>query len=177
MVLSRRWRMVVIIGLLALSGCGEPAHWREVVFTPVAAYNDMLGITNTHYRGAAVLVVLASTADEKQQIESLLPVALKGTIRELPLEQQVLIAVFQGEKYSSGYGVEIMRIVDRQPGVYIYARFATPQRGQLQEGGTRSPVAVVSVERSALPTGQPISIHLLDSATGQEVLVLEYIVD
>ena len=177
MITGQGWRMVMIIGLLIFGGCGEPTHWREVVFTPVAAYNSMAGETPNHYRGHAVLVVLASTADEKQQIESLLPVALKGTIRELPLEQQVLIAVFQGEKYSSGYGVEIMRIVDRQPGVYIYARFATPQRGQLQEGGTRSPVAVVSVERSALPTGQPISIHLLDSATGQEVLALEYVVN
>jgi hypothetical protein len=177
MVLSRRWRMVVLIGLLALGGCGEPAHWREVVFTPVAAYAGMAGISNAHYRGAPVLVVLASDADEKQQLEDLLPVALKATIRDLPLDRQVLIAVFQGEKQGSGYGVEIMRIVDRQPGVYIYSRFATPQRGYLQEGGQRSPVAVVSIERGALPAGMPLSIHLLDSATGQEVLVLEYVID
>jgi hypothetical protein len=174
MVISGYWRMTVIIGLFALGGCGEPAHWREVGFTPVAAYNGMAGISNAHYRGAAVLLVLVSDADEKQQLESLLPVALKGTIRELPLDHQVLIAVFQGEKQGSGYGVEIMRIVDKQPGVYIYARFATPQRGQLQEGGQRSPVAVVSVERGALPAGTPLSIHLLDAESGQEVLALEY---
>jgi hypothetical protein len=70
-----------------------------------------------------------------------------------------------------------MRIVDRHPGVYIYTRFETPQRGQLQEGGTRSPVAVVSVERSALPAGTPLSIHLLDSATGQELMALGYVVN
>jgi hypothetical protein len=167
----------VIIRLLALGGCGEPANWRDVGFTPVAAYNDMLGITPNHYQGQAVLLVLASDADEKQQLEALLPVNLKRMIRELPLEQKVLIAVFQGEKYSSGYGVEIMRIVDRQPGLYIYARFATPQRGQLQEGGTRSPVTVVSIERDALPSGISFKVHLLDSATGQEVLAMEYVMD
>jgi hypothetical protein len=177
MLTGRRWRMVVIIGLLALGGCGEPEHWRDVGFTPVAAYADMVGIAPNHYQGQAVLLVLASDADEKQQLEALLPVNLKRTIRELSLGQQVLIAVFQGEKYSSGYGVEIMRIVDRQPGVYIYARFETPQRGQLQEGGTRSPVAVVSVERDALPSGIPFKVHLLDSATGQEVLAMEYAID
>ena len=144
------------------------------MFAPVDAYSDMAGIINTHYRGAAVLMVLASDADEKIQLEALVPESIKTTIRELPLGRRVLIAVFQGETYGSGYGVEITRITHDQSDVFIYARFETPQRGQLQEGGTRSPRLRESVERDALPAGQPLSIHLLDSATGRGGLAADY---
>ena len=63
---ARYWRMLVIIWLLALGGCGGPADRREVAFTPVAAYNGMAGVTPNHYRGLAQLLVLASTAEEKK---------------------------------------------------------------------------------------------------------------
>jgi hypothetical protein len=177
MVLSRRWRMVVIIGLLALGGCGEPGDRREVEFTPIATYNDMVGANPNHYQGQAELLVLVSQIDEKNELEDLLPSRIKATIRDLSLNQQVLIAVFQGEKMGSGYSVQITEITRDQSDVYLYARFETPQRGQLREGGYRSPVSVVSIERSVLPSGIPFKVHLLDSATGQEVLAMEYVID
>ena len=175
MVEKYRW-LITIIVLIALGGCSQYVEGTEIPFTRVAEFNELVGSNPDHYQDEATMVLMISQSDEKIQLEALVPKHLKPTIHEVSPDRQIVIALFQGEKRSSGYGVTITKIVYAGSDVYIYTRFDTPQRGQLQEGGTRSPVSIVSIERGALPANEPLSVHLMGDATKQEVLVQEYTV-
>lgn len=172
-------RLFILITLTSafFVGCGQGyVQGTDIPFTIVAEDHDMAGINNDHYRGDMIKMEWASTESEQETVKKLVTPEYKQTIANTSIEQSILGAVFMGEKYGSGYSVHVNKVIRIESQLYIYARCATPQPGKLQEGGTRSPFSIVSIERSALPANVPLTVHLMDDATKQEVLVQEYIV-
>lgn len=166
--------LTIVIIFMIIGSCSQTVEKTDISITQIAHYNELVGSNPDHYQDKSTLLLIVSQSEEKNKLETFMPTHLKSTIHSFSLDQHIIFAVFQGEVYRSGYDIQITKILYHDPDLYIYTHFETPQRGQLQEGGTRSPVAVVAVERSTFVRNKQLTVHLIDSETKQEVLIKEY---
>jgi PrcB C-terminal len=84
----------------------------------------------------------------------LLDATMPGRVPELPphnwdRDQVVVIAL--GPRSSTGYSLQIQRVVERNRGIYVYARERTPSLGEPVTPRVTYPYRVLSMHGKAKP--------------------------
>lgn len=84
----------------------------------------------------------------------LLEATMPGRVPKLPphnwnLDQVVVIAL--GPRSSTGYSLQILRVVERRRGIYVYAKERTPTLGEPVTARVTYPYRVLSMHGSAMP--------------------------
>jgi hypothetical protein len=86
--------------------------------------------------------------------ERLLEATMPGRAPKIPphnwdRDQVVVIAL--GPRSSTGYSLQILRVVERRRGIYVYARERTPTLGEPVTAGVTYPYRVLSMHGNAKP--------------------------
>jgi hypothetical protein len=86
--------------------------------------------------------------------ERLLEATMPGRAPKIPphnwdRDQVVVIAL--GPRSSTGYSLQILRVVERRRGIYVYARERTPSLGEPVTAGVTYPYRVLSMHGNAKP--------------------------
>ncbi len=173
-----RWLSIVIM-LITLSGCSQYVDGTVLPTISILERDDQaaIGAGDDYFNDKEPALMLVSSIQEQNELLKFILKKDKEIIQGMRPEYFILIAVFDGERFNSGYYVSITKAI-KQPGhLYIYAQFVKPKPQQLLElSGPRSAFSIVSVERSAFAANERLTVHLLDDATKQEVLAQEYTV-
>jgi hypothetical protein len=90
----------------------------------------------------------------RRPFEKLLQATMPGRPPRVPphnwsRDQVVVIAL--GPRSSTGYSLEILRVVERRRGIYVYARERTPHLGEPATARITYPYRVLSMHGNAKP--------------------------
>lgn len=173
MIKVQRWRSILII-LLILSGCSEYMEGSEIPVISLLEIRD-LHLHDDYYPDKTPTILVVSSEQERNELVTFIPRNEKATIDNTNLDAFILLAVFDGERFNSGYYVTITKAIKQPAHLYVYAQFIKPKPGQLTElSGPRSAFSIVTIERNAFVANEQFTVHLMDNDTKQEILIEEY---
>ena len=106
---------------------------------------------NSRQDGGAAIVV-GTTAQRSDLIQSLVPTVVS------PAAGSVLLAVFQGQQQTGGYGVSITNIARDGDRLIVRASFTEPAPGALVTQVITSPAQVVTISTSDLVGAKSVTL-------------------
>lgn len=146
----RRLRIIVlasvVVALLLATGCGptptptlpgEGLEWEEIFSEPVSPYEE----TNPMMK-VFVTPEQASELEEFLQLPSHLRLVSKTDFAAY-----FVITVFQGEKMTTGYSVEVINVRLDNNAITVYARFLTPDPRFVTGQLVTSPYYILRVKK------------------------------
>ena len=173
MRILKRW--MLMFGFMEFFWCGETPG-TSVDFMVITQSNDLRVPVphGTHYPNKHPAIMIATFTSEK---ESLLPYIYTESqadyMAAIPTDT-VLVAVFMGVDQITGTAITVDTITITDHDVYVQVDLDPGKQRLTQSAGTRSPFQVVSIPTSSFPLARPVTVHLIDDATNQEIATTVY---
>ena len=130
--------------LFSLGGC--EIYGKELAFETIelTEYNR----EGKRYRDKNPTVFVVSKAENLSEINDLILEESLPILHSLDYDSNFVIGVYRGERSSSGYSAEIIRISKRGSLINIFAEFEEPQQGYAYADEMTSPYHLVVVEKA-----------------------------
>jgi hypothetical protein len=124
---------------------GEYVPWSPLVNDPEA---------EGQYEGRSPRLAIVSGQDDLSSVESDLLSRHREQLSEVNYSKRFAVIVYQGQKSTTGYLVEVIGVVRHQDSIYICAQFHEPHLGQPVGGMVTSPYYILQVEKTEDLQGQ-----------------------
>lgn len=153
----------VLAIFLGLSAC-QPKEVKEVdLLFETVERRDASG-TGQVYQDRQPSLMVITTPEEAASLGALVTPKAQAQLQNLNYSTYFAIAIFQGRKSTTGYGVEIERITRLESKVTIYARFLEPKPNAERAPEETSPYHLVQVQKTGM-WGQSITFDLVEGDT------------
>jgi hypothetical protein len=104
----------------------------------------------SEYQPTEPLIMIMGQSEEVDNLGALISVDAKSELRRMDYHSNLALVVFQGLKYSGGYGVEIKRITKTGNTVQVFADFQAPIPGRPVPAVVTSPYHAVEVLKEGI---------------------------
>lgn len=133
----------ILITLAGLSAC-QPKEI-NLPFETIEQ-RDASG-TGQVYKDKQPGLMIIATSKEGTKLDALVTPETRARLQNLNYNADFVIAVFQGRKPTTGYGVQIERITRQGSKVTIYAQFSEPKPDEEKAPEETSPYHLVQVQK------------------------------
>jgi|GEM_PF-687462 hypothetical protein len=144
-MMRRRWLWLAILMLLLtiVSACqpGETALSFDTI-----EQRDVSG-TGKMMEGPNPVIFVVANADRADKLKGLITAEAQAKLQNLDYDKYVAVAVFQGKKSSTGYSIQIDRIVRTGDHVRVYPKFTEPRPDESTGAMLTSPYHLVQVRK------------------------------
>jgi hypothetical protein len=124
---------------------GEYVPWSPLVNDPEA---------EGQYEGRSPRLAIVSSQDDVASVESDLLSRHREQLSEVDYSKRFAVIVYQGRKSTTGYLVEVIRVIRHQDTIYVCSQFHEPRLGQPVGGMVTSPYYILQVEKSETLGGE-----------------------
>lgn len=104
---------------------------------------------------------IISSLDEIECIKELVSESTYIKLNKLNFEENFIIIVFQGEKISSGYSVNITQVIRSDTIINVYALFIEPKPNDAKNDEITSPYQVIKVMKESENWGDEFIFNLV----------------
>lgn len=151
------WVLLVAAALTTIS-CGPPPG-EEIPFETVLL---TAGGDSRAYFEREPKVVVATDADELDELKALLSPNDRDVLQNIDLSTYLVIAAFQGWQHSGGYKIEIVSVRQSWNQVYVVANLVTLSPGTPATQEVTSPSHVVKVKKTDLAHRGKLTFTLMN---------------
>jgi hypothetical protein len=148
MVRLRNWRtslllMLMLLSLVGLTAC-KPQQ-SDIPFDTIdrSDWSD----SDTAYEPQEPTLIIIAQRDEAASLSNWITEEAKTALQAMDYSSYFALALFQGQKPSSGYSVQIDRIARRNDTVTVYAQFQEPSPAEEKSPEMTSPYQLVRVQK------------------------------
>ena len=166
---KRRMPIVVLVLLAAscLSGCSGkdyPLQEDRLVWEKIA--DDWGASSNYRYREDEPRLVVIANRASVSSLQGQLRLDHLEMVASVDFSAYLVLIVYQGEKYTTGYSVEVTDIEHNKDAILIYANFHEPAPGEVKGETVTSPYCVLKLKKTDDLEG---SFTFVLIANGEEV--------
>lgn len=141
-------KLMIFLSVLAISLGLSACQPKEVdLLFETIERRDASG-TGQVYQDRQPGLLVITTPEEAASLGALVTSEAQAQLQSLNYNAHFAIAIFQGRKPTTGYGVEIERITRLESKVTIYARFLEPKPNAERAPEETSPYHVVQVQKT-----------------------------
>ncbi len=170
--MARRITTWVIAFLLAsLCSCTTQKEQEDHLVWEMIA-NRTVGKSDYSYEDKARITVVTDV-NEAQALRGQVYPEILEQVRKTDFSDFFVIAIFQGEKGSTGYSVEVTDVQRKDNTITIYAQFHEPAPDALTNPLITSPYCILKVEKPKSVKGEFTFILL---ANGTEIARQEHLI-
>ena len=160
--------VLLAVGIAFVGGCFEPKA--------SLLYETIGGLGDSRYREIQPLYLVAADLTAAATIQRWANPAAEKALGSLNYEEYFVIAVFQGEKTTGGFKVEIARIIQCRDQVEVKLHFTEPKLGQGVAMSHVSPTHIVKVQKAGMPQRGQLIFIFKDDVSGQELTRQEHLI-
>lgn len=153
-------KLMIFLSVLAISLGLSACQPKEIdLLFETVERRDASG-TGQVYQDRQPGLMVITTPEEAASLVALVTSEAQARLQSLNYNAYFAVAIFQGRKSTTGYGVEIERITRLESKVTIYARFLEPKPNAERAPEETSPYHLVQVQKTGT-WGQPITFNLI----------------
>ncbi len=161
------WVIFLIVSCVQQEETPQQVHlaWEKLT-------DQVSGKSDYSYEDVPRLKVITSSSDVQSLSGQVYPEVLEQ-IHTVNFSTFFVIAVFQGQQYTTGYSVEVTDIELKEGTVFVYANFNEPSPGEVVGETLTSPYYILKVRKIEDLKG---SLTFVLIANGEEVTRQTYVI-
>ena len=143
----------LLVGLLftwILAACNPLPEAGQLRFANIEQKADSGYMGQEQYSALEPGLVVIASREAADQYGVLFSESARKSLRQLNFDRQVALAVFQGWKFTPGYGVEILSVERDGSQVKVTANFDHPEKKQSANDRVTSPYHLVQIWKLGL---------------------------
>jgi hypothetical protein len=133
---------IIIASLVGVTGCAPQES--------LLPFETIERSESSPYQANEPKLAVVGNSGEAQPLDGLVSDFARDQLRGLDYQENFGIAVFQGQKPSNKYGVEIQRVGHAGNAITVYAHFATPDPARARADVVTSPQHLIKVAKKDL---------------------------
>lgn len=143
-IYSRYMLLLYVIIVMAGLGACRP---KEIDLPFEAIEQRDASGTGQVYKDEKPGLIVITALEEVANLDALITSEAQARLAGLSYDEYFVIAVFQGRKPTTGYGMRIERITRQGSAVTIYAHFSAPEPDEEKAPEETSPYCLVQVQK------------------------------
>ena len=133
---------ICLIGIILVSGCTNQFYGQEINFETIYK-NSYSGYDD---RGDYIIRDDLGWETTWATVNS-----ITTPTQDLPIVDfniEMVIAVFQGNQYSGGYDIEIIKIIEKDDSIEVFVKETSPKEGTMQTQALTQPCHIVKIQKN-----------------------------